>query len=59
MDKAVIHHFWQQGKRQVKLSLNPGAYIRKALKRKPFPTYWSYEGSLTSPGNKLFECIRK
>ena len=39
---------------KIKLTLNVGAFIRKAVrngKEKEMSTYWSYKGSLTTPGN--------
>jgi len=38
---------------KIKLTLNVGAFIRKAVrngKEKEMSTYWSYKGSLTTPG---------
>lgn len=38
---------------EMKLRLNPGAFIKKALyngKDKTMSTYWTYKGSLTTPG---------
>ena len=37
----------------IKLTLNLGAFIRKAIRNgadKTMSTYWSYKGSLTTPG---------
>ena len=34
---------------QVKLSLNPGAFIRKAINKR-LANYWTYKGSFTYPG---------
>ena len=38
---------------QLTLRLNPGAFVKKALangKDKTMSTYWTYKGSLTTPG---------
>ena len=38
---------------EMKLKLNVGAFIRKATRNgrdKTMSTYWSYKGSLTTPG---------
>ena len=43
-------------KEAVKLNLNPGAFIRKAIRNggdKTMSTYWTYRGSLTSPGKYI------
>ena len=43
---------------KIKLNLNVGAFIRKAVrngKDKHMSTYWSYQGSLTTPG--CFEAV--
>ena len=39
--------------KRLKLTLNVGAFIRKAIRNgadKTMSTYWSYKGSLTTPG---------
>ena len=44
-----------------KLSFNPGAFIRKVTANgadKTMSTYWTYKGSLTTPGKQyLFICL--
>ena len=43
----------QRATNQVKLSLNVGAFIRKALnkgKKNNIAKYWTYKGSMTYPG---------
>ena len=46
----------ERGSKQVKLSLNVGAFIRKAINKgrgNRIATYWTYKGSLTYPGITL------
>ena len=46
----------KRGQTEVKLTLNPGAFISKATnkgKKNLIATYWTYKGSLTYPGNNL------
>ena len=41
---------------EVKLKLNIGAFIRKAIRNgrdKTMSTYWTYKGSLTTPGKNI------
>ena len=49
--RQILHHT------EVKLRLNPGAFIRKATNRgwnkNEYSTYWTYRGSLTTP-SKIF-----
>ena len=54
----------RQTRNQVKLSLNVGAFIRKALnkgKKNNIAKYWTYKGSLTYPGKfsslSLLKCV--
>ena len=54
----------RQTRTQVKLSLNVGAFIRKATnkgKRNTIAKYWTYKGSLTYPGKfsslSLSKCV--
>merc|ERR1712124_76095 len=44
-----VFKFVFEGKNRVKWFLNPGAYIRRAIKKTPYAAYWTYKGSLTSP----------
>ena len=50
--RQILHHT------EVKLRLNPGAFIRKATNRgwhaNEYSTYWTYHGSLTTPSKILF-----
>ena len=50
--RQILHHT------EVKLRLNPGAFIRKATNRgwnkKEYSTYWTYRGSLTTPSKTCF-----
>ena len=41
---------------KVKLKLNPGAFIKKAIRNgrdKTMSTYWTYKGSLTAPSKYI------
>ena len=43
-------------KKTIKLKLNPGAFIRKSIRNggdKTMSTYWTYRGSLTTPGKYI------
>ena len=45
---------------EVKLRLNPGAFIKKALQNgydKTMSTYWTYKGSLTTPGKYIHKFL--
>ena len=50
--RQILHHT------EVKLRLNPGAFLRKATNRgyhaNEYSTYWTYHGSLTTPCKELF-----
>ena len=50
--RQFLHHT------EVKLRLNPGAFLRKATNRgfskNEYSTYWTYHGSLTTPSKDFF-----
>merc|ERR1712136_261370 len=49
------HRVKRASMKRMKLTLNVGAFIRKAIRSgfdKTMSTYWSYKGSLTTPGCK-------
>ena len=46
--------------KRIKMTLNVGAFIRKAIRNgadKTMSTYWSYKGSLTTPCKYHFNCL--
>ena len=52
----------KRGQTQIKLTLNPGAFISKAInkgKANKIATYWTYKGSLTYPGKSWSQWIWK
>ena len=55
--RQILHHT------EVKLRLNPGAFIRKATNRgyygNQYSTYWTYPGSLTTPRKELIKLYIK
>jgi len=54
-DAKETHRVKRQSMKRIKLTLNVGAFIRKAIRSgrdKTMSTYWTYKGSLTTPSCK-------